>query len=150
VETPSPEPVFSGRRRVYKVRGPWRGGSRYVIVADTDAGETGGVVVATDHKPWLGFGWAALRRRLDRPEVTYTREGIVTDANGRAAMWLSLEELHILVKALKYMIAAEGGRNYLTPDEARLAMDTLTEVRRVAMETEERRAKEAPADAPVD
>ena len=140
METDEREPVIDRQQRTFKVEGPWKGPPRTVIVAADR-------VVASDHKPWLGFHWRTLLLRLDRPGLVIRSVEPLIDREGRTPVWLSLEELAMLKKALEYLLLAGD----LDLDDAELATQTLMEVKRVVADVrlrlnKDRDVAEAPAD----
>ena len=153
METDSSGLVFDGReQQTFRVSGPWRNGPRHLIVS-------GGRVVASDHRPWVGFEWGPLSVRLHRPGVRVRRVEPLIDTEGRTPVWLSLEELHILTKAIRYLLDHDEG---LDEDTRTLAGETYMEIKRVAVEVEarmirntyteaeERRAESADAEGRAD
>lgn len=138
MESSSSSPVFDGReQQTFRVSGPWRDGPRHVIVSK-------GRVVASDHRPWVGFEWGPLSVRLHRPGVRVRRVEPLIDTEGRTPVWLSLEELHILTKAIRYLLEHDES---LDEDTKTLAEETYMEIKRVAVEVEARMLKSAYTEA---
>lgn len=139
METSSPEPVFDRPQKTYRVQGPWRGGPRYVIVAE-------GRVVASDHKPWLGFDWNALMVRIDRPGLTIRTADPVLNREGRTPVWLSLEEMHVLKKALQHLLEPHQSE-VLDEAETILAGETLAELKRIMSDVQTRIIRDTYSEA---